>query len=507
MASCDRPPWHRALNAGPRRIRRARDRERQAITDLADIGLLGLGPMGRNLALNLAGQGFRVAAYDAWAEARASLGADPDPIAREIVLTEDPTAFVRALRPPRAILLMVKAGRPVDQTIQDLRPHLLRGDLVMDGGNAHFRDSERREVTLENEGFHFLGLGISGGAEGARHGPAMMAGGDAASYARVAPLLLAIAARHDGEACCGHFGPGGAGHFVKTLHNGIEYALMQAIAEITLLLRRLDDRQPEDISALFAGWGSGPTGSYLLEITSHILRRRDGDSDRPLIDLISDRAGQKGTGRWTAEAALELAVPAPCLTAALQARGLSALVAERAQAAARFGPPSTNATACPSDEALERALEGAMITAFAEGFAVLRAASLAYDWALDLARVAATWRAGCILRSDLLAPIHQAFEQNHGLASLRQAPALADRLAACEPGWRATVSAATAAGLPAPVLASGLASFDAYRTERLWTNVIQAQRDYFGAHGYERLDRDGLFHTDWQSGNNKPGGD
>jgi 6-phosphogluconate dehydrogenase len=457
-----------------------------------DIGLIGLGVMGRNLALNLRDRGYRVAAYDTTPVALLPLAEQPG-----IVAGADLPALVAALGRPRAILLMVPAGPPVDDALGRLAPLLAQGDVVIDGGNSHFLDTSRREAVAKAQGLRFLGIGVSGGESGARTGPAIMAGGAAEGYDMVRPLLEAIAARVGDRPCCAHFGAGGAGHFVKMLHNGIEYADMQLIAETVFLLRHRNGLGLSAIADLFAAWNDGPLGSFLIEITATVLRRRDAETGRPLVDLILDRAGQKGTGQWASVAALELGVPAPTIMEAVAARALSALQPERVAAVADATDATQASAEPPPVEAYRDALLGAKICAYAQGFAVLAAARDHYGWALDLGAAARVWQGGCIIRARLLGDVEAAFGTPTEPANLLRVPALVDRLAAALPGWRRVVADAIAAGLPIPALGSALAYLDAYRTGRLWADVIQAQRDYFGAHGFERIDRPGKFHDDW----------
>jgi 6-phosphogluconate dehydrogenase len=457
-----------------------------------DIGLVGLGVMGRNLALNLRDRGSRVAVYDTTPAALQPLAGQAG-----IVVSADLAALIAVLGAPRAILLMVPAGPPVDEALGRLAPLLAPGDVVIDGGNSHFLDTRRRETEAAARGQHFLGIGISGGEAGARTGPAIMAGGAVEGYEMVRPLLEAIAARVGDRPCCAHFGGDGAGHFVKMLHNGIEYADMQLIAEIVFLLRHRHGLGLDAIADLFAAWNDGPLGSFLIEITAIVLRRRDIETARPLVDMILDRAGQKGTGQWASVAALELGVPAPTIIEAVAARALSALQPERVAAAAETVGAIAAPTEPPPLEAYRDALLGAKICAYAQGFAVLAAARDHYGWTLDLAAAARVWQGGCIIRARLLSDIETAFGASSAPVNLLRVPALAARVAAASPGWRRAIADAIAAGLPVPALGSALAYLDAYRTGRLWADVIQAQRDYFGAHGFERIDRPGKFHDDW----------
>ena len=468
----------------------------------ADFGIVGLGVMGRNLALNLAGQGTTVALTDPWPDALGDFKATTRPLHDDLRAADDLSQLVSMLARPRSILLMVKAGEPVDRQIDELAPLLDRGDLVIDGGNSHYRDSERRAAALAARGLLFLAAGISGGAAGARDGASIMVGGARDGFLRVERLLDGLAAKVDGEPCCAYFGPGGAGHFVKMVHNGIEYADMQLIGEAFLILQDLLGLDYREMSDVFSEWNRGELESYLIEITARILATDDRESGRPLVEMILDRAGQKGTGQWTSVAALELGVPAPTIAAAVAARALSALKDQRVVAATRLsGPrqagPAGDVTSFVAD--LGRALLAARICAYAQGFAILRAGAEAFDWPLDLRAVARIWRGGCIIRAALLAPIGEAYGADPGLRTLLLAPALRDTLARCQGTWRGVVARAVEAGLPVPAMSSALGYYDALRRPQLWANLTQAQRDYFGAHGYERTDRPGTFHGDWQT--------
>ncbi len=436
--------------------------------------------MGRNLALNIAEHGFRPVAYDRGPEVTA------DGVRMAATLAD----LAEALARPRRILLMVKAGQPVDDVIDSLRAHLEPGDVIIEGGNSHWMDTARRAEALADDGIMLIGAGISGGEEGARHGPAIMAGGDARAWEIVAPVLVTIAAEVGGEPCCGHFGPSGAGHFVKMVHNGIEYAVMQAIAEAWVMLRDLGGLDAAAASAVFARWNDGPLGSYLLEITADILATPDGLADGALIDKVDDVAGHKGTGRWTGEAALALGVATPTLMAGFLARALSA------DSEARSAAPDRSASAADAQvDDLQAALRATVIIAYGEGFRLLQAASQAHDWGLDLAAVAKIWRGGCILRARLLEPIAEAYEASPELPFL--AAAMARVIARCEAGWRSTVATAVGHGVSLPVTAAALAAYDAVHMPTLWTSLVQAQRDRFGAHGYRRRDREGDFHSAW----------
>ncbi len=475
----------------------------------AQIGLIGLGVMGRNLALNMVDKGFKVAVFNRTAQTTDDVIAGSPEQRHGLIPCTSLEELVASLQPPRAILLMVKAGDAVDQQIAALTPLLAPGDILMDGGNANYRDSRRRDAALTEQGFRFLGVGVSGGEEGARHGPSIMSGGSPEAFTAVGQILRGIAAIADGQPCCAHLGLDGAGHFVKTLHNGIEYADMQMIAEIYQLMRHGLSLSADQIAGAFQHWNQGPLSSYLIEITGDIAATIDPDTNRPLVDVILDRAGEKGTGRWSAAEALELGAPAPTIAEAVAARGLSFLKQQRVAAAQQYGnltPPESFATHGSSDTAatlaaLESALLAGKVAAYAQGFAVIAAASSQYDWRLPLAEIARIWRAGCIIRSQFLDDIAAAFAADPDLPNLLVAPHFVTVMTARHGALRDTVARAALSGLPVPALASALAYFDSYRRERLSADLIQAQRDYFGAHTFERTDRDGHFHFDWSQHN------
>jgi 6-phosphogluconate dehydrogenase len=462
----------------------------------AHIAMIGLGVMGRNLALNLAAQGRVVAVFDRDAGRLQAMAGTAG-----VVTCATPVAAVQALQAPRALLLMVPAGPPVDEAIAMLAPHLAPGDVLLDGGNSHFRDTIRRARDLAARGIHFLGLGISGGETGARLGPSIMAGGAAPAWARVADHFLAIAARHQGAACCAWFGGDGAGHFVKMIHNGIEYAEMQVIAEIYAMLRDLLGLSAYEMAKVFERWNAGELGSYLIEITADILHRRDGANGPPLIDRIVDRARQKGTGQWASVAAMELGAAAPTLAEAVAARHLSAVKPEREALAASLGHKQLRyAGDGPSMIAnLADALLGARIAIYAQGFQVIAAARTAFEWPeLRIADVARVWQGGCIIRAHLLDDIRSGFAAVPD-ANLLQVPAMGATLQRVEPGWRRAIAAAVGHSVAIPALASALSWTDGMRTARSGANLIQAQRDYFGTHGLERTDQPGDVHIDWSA--------
>ena len=465
----------------------------------ARIGLVGLGVMGANLALNIAERGFPVAVHNRTAARIDELIAGAGSLSDRLVATPTPEALAAALPQPRAIIIMVKAGETVDLMIDALKPHLDDGDIFIDAGNADFNDTRRREAALRNEGFRFVGMGVSGGEEGARHGPSIMVGGDREAYSAVSEIIEAIAAQYQGLPCAAHVGPDGAGHFVKTVHNGIEYADMQMIAEIYGLLREGEGRSPETISALFEEWNGGPLKSFLVEITAEILATRDPDTGQPMVDVILDRAGQKGTGRWTLIEALKLGQSASAVEAAVGARSWSAAKEQREVGEERLaGPRASDIGPALLDADLERALLAARVVGYAQGFALLSAASEEFGWALDLTRIAEIWRAGCIIRSALLDDIASAFREPPPGHNLIMAPTFARTLNDDMGSLRRVVARSVLAGLPVPAFSAAIGYYDTMRRARGTAALLQAQRDFFGAHGFERVDRKGDgFHGPW----------
>jgi 6-phosphogluconate dehydrogenase len=461
----------------------------------ADIGVIGLAVMGQNLALNLAEHGYTVAVFNRTttvAENFASLHGDQFPIQTSPSIAE----LVKSLQPPRRVLLMVKAGEAVDQMLDQLGGLLEPEDIVIDGGNSHFTDTERRMVSMAGSGIRYLGAGISGGEEGARHGPSIMPGGDPGAWPHVSEMLRAIAARTPaGEPCCDWVGPGGSGHFVKMVHNGIEYGDMQIIAEAYHLMQAMG-MTIEEMATTFRGYAAGRLSSFLIDITAQILEKKD-ENGAPLLDLVLDAASQKGTGKWTVASALELGQPATLIGEAVFARMVSALREQRLEAAAILAGPDNGSPEVTVEE-LEDALYASKIVSYTQGFMLLAAASAEYRWDLELARISPLWRAGCIIRAAFLDDITSAFRQRPDLANLMLDPFFRQALAAALPGWRQVVAEAARTGVPVPAYGSALAFYDGYRSARLPANLIQAQRDYFGAHTYQRVDRPGQqFHTDW----------
>lgn len=453
------------------------------------LGIIGLGTMGRNLALNLADHGVPLVAWERDADLAARARSE---LPEGTVWAADAADLAGKLSSPRAVLLMVTAGAAVDAVIAGLRPHLQAGDVIVDGGNTEAADTTRRQTELAASGIHLIGLGVSGGEEGARHGPALMAGGDPQAWARVAPTLQAVAARAvDGAACCDRLGGGAAGHFVKTVHNGIEYAVMQALAETYDLMRNGLGMEMAAIGETFATWNRGPGGGYLVEIAADVVRTRDRDG-APLLDKVIDRAGQKGTGRWASLAALDLGVAAPSIAAAVFARAVSAARDERhALAGSTPGPAEI------SVEDLEAAFRATTLLSFLQGFAVIAAADARDGWQVDPVAVAKVWRAGCILRAPLLDRLAEAFGRLPPGAVPLAAPTLRAELAETLPGLRRSAAAALLAGYAVPALTSALSWHDGMVRKRVPADLLQGLRDRFGAHTFERIDAPGSHHADW----------
>ncbi len=460
------------------------------------MGLIGVGTMGSALALNIAENGHNIALYNLDPSTIDSLIAEAGDLAPRLTKTESVKALVAAMPTPRAIVLLVPAGGPVEASIDALLPHLAPGDTIIDGGNSDFRDTIRRTERVEAAGFQYLGVGVSGGEEGARHGPSMMVGGSKASWEPLRPVLEAIAAKFEGDPCVAHLGPDGAGHFVKTVHNGIEYADMQMIAEVYGLLRDGEGRKPADIAPLFHRWNEGALQSYLIEITGKVLDGVDPDTGMPMIDLIVDQAGQKGTGRWTVIEAIRMGQSASVIEAAVGARVLSSERVVRGVAADILSGPDPKGAAFDEGD-LESALMVGRILAYAQGFRILKAASEEFNWDLDYARIAEIWRAGCIIRSALLDDISKAFRGDLPEGRLILDPAFVALLSDHMPALRRVVAQAIAQGLPVPALSSAVSWYDEIRQARGTADMVQGQRDFFGAHGFRRTDKEGDFHGPW----------
>ncbi|WP_153397609.1 NADP-dependent phosphogluconate dehydrogenase [Ornithinicoccus halotolerans] len=463
----------------------------------AQVGVIGLAVMGSNLARNLARHGHTVALYN---RTRARTDALVEEHGHEgtFVTTGELDEFVGTLERPRRVIIMVQAGAGTDAVIDALLPHLEQGDIVVDGGNAHFEDTRRREARLREHGLHFVGAGISGGEVGALEGPSIMPGGSRESYEALGPILEDISAKVDGEPCCAYMGPDGAGHFVKMVHNGIEYADMQFIGEAYDLLRAAG-LGTTDVAEVFRTWNTGDLESYLIEITAEVLEQVDARTDRPLVDVIEDAAGQKGTGRWTVQSALELGVPVNTIGESVFARATSSHPELRE--AARQALTGPDRTLEPADreqfvEQVRQALWSAKVVAYAQGLDQIRTASEAYGWDVDVAAVARIWRDGCIIRARLLERIRSEYAA-HQLVTLLEAPSVREELARTQEGWRQVVAAAVTAGVPVPGFSAALAYVDSLRAERLPAALVQGQRDYFGAHTYRRTDDEGSFHTLW----------
>jgi len=461
------------------------------------IGLIGLGVMGENLALNLERNGFSVTGFDLDANKRDSFAKRTASL--QACAVHSLTELVVNLQLPRRVWIMVPAGAPVDAVLNELRPLLSPGDVIIDGGNTLYKDTQRRINALEGTGILYVGSGVSGGEEGALHGPALMPGGSPEAWPLVRPFLQAIAAKaEDGQACCEWMGPGGAGHFVKMVHNGIEYADMQMICEAYALMKSLG-MTPMQMSAVFREWGQGELSSYLIDITADILAHKDPETGNALVDMILDTAEQKGTGKWTSQIALDLGVSAPTIADAVFARTMSAVQPERVVASKLLKGPKPQMAQnlelmLPK---IQKALLAAKICAYAQGFALIRAGDQEHDWQLPMDKVASVWRAGCIIRAHLLEDIRRAFANQQDLSNLLIDQHFARLMAECQQDLREVVAMAALNGVAVPAFMSALSYYDAYRTERLPANLLQAQRDYFGAHTYQRLDKLGKFHTQW----------
>ncbi len=465
------------------------------------IGVVGLGVMGHNLALNMERNGFPVAGYDVDA-AKVKAFLNGPAAGKRILGVDSPDALMEALEKPRRILMMVPAGHPVDIAIEHLKPHMRPGDMLMDGGNSFFLDTERRNKSLEAEGFNYLGVGVSGGEEGALWGPAIMPGGQRVAWNATAPIFQSIAAKaEDGAPCVDYMGPRGAGHYVKMVHNGIEYGDMQLIAEVYDVLHRGLGLSAAEIAELFTEWNAGELKSYLIEITADILKRIDPATGLPLVDTILDEAAQKGTGKWTSQNALDVGAPIPTINAAVESRILSSLKAERVAASRILHGPQVGIQGERPQiiDAARHALYSGKIASYAQGLALLHIASNEYQYGFPIAEIARIWRAGCIIRASLLNDITSAFRRNPALPNLLLDDAFQEAVESRQDGWRYFIQSAIGMGIPVLALSTSLAYFDAYRSERLPANLTQAQRDYFGAHTYRRIDREGVLHTDWSA--------
>ncbi|MER5870638.1 NADP-dependent phosphogluconate dehydrogenase [Streptomyces sp. NPDC002044] len=477
-------------------------------TSTAQIGVTGLAVMGSNLARNFARNGFTVAVHN---RTTAKTTALVEEFGHEgsFVAATSAKEFVDALERPRRLVIMVKAGEPTDAVIREFAPLLEEGDVIIDGGNAHFEDTRRREKELREQGIHFVGVGISGGEEGALLGPSIMPGGSKESYESLGPLLEKIAAKAaDGTPCTSHIGPDGAGHFVKMVHNGIEYADMQLIAEAYHLLREVAGYAPAKIAETFREWNRGRLDSYLIEITAEVLAHTDAATGRPFVDVVADAAEQKGTGRWTVQIALDLGVPVSGIAEAVFARAVSGHADLREAARGLGGPTAAPLAAAEADAfaaQVEEALYASKIVSYTQGFHQIQAGSTEYGWDVDPGAVASLWRGGCIIRAAFLDRIRAAYDARPELPSLLADADFADEIGAAQDGWRSVIVAAVRQGIPAPAFSASLAYYDALRAERLPAALTQGQRDFFGAHTYRRTDREGSFHTLWSGDRSEVG--
>lgn len=463
-----------------------------------DFGLVGLGVMGRNFILNVADNGFTAYGYDLDKEKVDSLKKEGGNLEKVDASTNIKT-FVKSLKQPRKIMLLVPAGKIVDSVIDSLLPHIDKGDIIIDGGNSFYTDTDRRENELQNRAINFFGAGVSGGAKGARKGPSIMPGGSKSAYEHIKPIFEAVAAKYDGEPCVAYLGPKSAGNYVKMVHNGIEYGLMQLTSEIYDVLKKGGDLSNDELHSTFSKWNSGRLQSFLVEITSEIFEQKDELANGSLVDQILDKAKQKGTGKWTSQNAMDLGIPVPSIDIAVSMRELSALKEERIKADALYDRPKV---AHMDKEKLavlsEKALYFSFIITYAQGLHQLADASKEYGYKLDIAVIAKIWRAGCIIRAGLLADITEAFKKDASLPNLLLSPNFVDKIKETVGAARELVAYGATNGIPLPGLSNSLTYFDAYTSSRLPLNLIQAQRDYFGSHTYERLDREGIFHTEWE---------
>jgi 6-phosphogluconate dehydrogenase len=463
-----------------------------------EIGVIGLAVMGKNLAWNIESRGYSVSVYNRSREKTDEMISESE--GKNVVPTYTIEEFVNSLEKPRKILLMVKAGNPTDATIEQLKPFLEKGDILIDGGNTFFEDTRRRNHELSDLGIHFIGTGVSGGEEGALTGPSIMPGGQKEAYDLVAPILKDIAAKVDGDPCTTYIGPDGAGHYVKMVHNGIEYGDMQLIAESYFLMKNVLGLSAEELHEVFADWNKGELDSYLIEITADIFTKKDEETGKPMVDVILDKAGQKGTGKWTSQSALDLGVSLPIITESVFARFISAIKDERVKASKMLKGPDTKPFQGDKKalvESIRKALYMSKICSYAQGFAQMRSASDEYKWDLQYGDIAMIFRGGCIIRAQFLQKIKEAYDRESSLSNLLLDPYFKEIVESYQYALREVISVAVQNGVPVPGFSAALSYYDSYRTETLPANLIQAQRDYFGAHTYERVDKEGIFHTEW----------
>ncbi len=470
-------------------------------TKTAKIGMIGLAVMGENLAMNIERNGFPIAVFNRDPAKVDSFVARAH--GKQVIPTKSPEEFVRSLERPRKAILLVKAGAPVDWTIDQIKPFMEKGDIIIDGGNSFFVDTERREKALKAEGLNFIGSGVSGGEKGALWGPSLMPGGDRNAYEQIRPIWEAIAAKVDDGPCVTYIGPGGAGHFVKMVHNGIEYGDMQLIAEAYDIMRNVLGLEAAEMADIFDEWNRGDLESFLIEITAKILRVKDPETGKPLVDLILDKAGQKGTGKWTSEVALDLGIVVPTIDAAIDTRTLSSRKEDRVEASKQIsGPPRAKYTGDKRAmiDAIHDALYASKICSYAQGMNLIRAGSEKWNWDINLGEVARIWKGGCIIRAQFLDKIKQAYQRRQDLPNLVLDPNFRVWVEEAQPNWRLAVTTAMQHGVPVLAMACSLSYFDMYRTENLPLNLTQAQRDFFGSHTYERVDKPqlGPLHTEWE---------
>src|SRR6201997_155518 len=471
-----------------------------------DIGLIGLAVMGENLVLNMESKGFSVAVFNRTTEVTEKFAAGRAQ-GKNIQPTRTMEGFVAALKKPRIAMMMVKAGAPVDAVISQLLPLLEKGDVVIDGGNSLFTDTQRRARELEGKGIHFVGMGVSGGEEGALKGPSLMPGGSRESWEIIAPIFRKIAAQVDGEPCCRYMGPNGAGHYVKMVHNGIEYGDIQLICESYAILKDILQMDAAQLAEVFAEWNRGELESYLIEITSQIFHKIDPETGNPLVDMILDKAGQKGTGIWTLQAAIRQSVVISTINAAVEARVISSRKEERVAASKILPQPRARqfkGNRARLVDAVRDALYASKIVSYAQGMELLRSGSTEYEWNLNLSDIATIWRGGCIIRSKFLNRIVEAYRRDPALHNLLLDRYFTRAIRKAQPKWRLVLSTGIKHGVATPAFSASLAYFDSYRAARLPANLLQAQRDFFGAHTYERIDKPGIFHTEWTESDEKP---
>jgi 6-phosphogluconate dehydrogenase len=490
----------------PRFVRRSSKGDLKMTANQCDIGLIGLAVMGENLVLNMESKGFSVAVFNRTTEVTEKFAAGRGK-GKNIQAARTMEEFVSALKRPRKAMMMIKAGNPVDQVIGEITPLLEKGDVIIDGGNSLFTDTQRRYKDLEARGIHYVGCGVSGGEEGALKGPSLMPGGSRESWEMIAPIFRKIAAQVDGEPCCRYMGPDGAGHYVKMVHNGIEYGDMQLICEAYAIMKDVIEMDNKELAETFTEWNKGELDSYLIDITSRIFRKIDPDTGKPLVDVILDKAGQKGTGIWTLQSAIQQSVVISTINAAVEARVISSRKDDRVASSKILPQPKPKkfkGDRAQLVDAVRNALYASKIVSYAQGMELLGAASTQYKWDLNFGDIATIWRGGCIIRAKFLNRIVEAYNRDRRLHNLLLDSYFTGIIKDTQDNWRTAVSAAAEHGVPVPAFYASLAYFDSYRSARLPSNLLQAQRDFFGAHTYERVDKPGVFHTEWIESDHEP---